>query len=109
MDKNIYEIFINNRWVKVNFYIFRSWTGPRSMNSKVYQGPRFILGTDDVIEDGHVLNDLCCDCGNNIVNYKSGEIDGDIICWYCQNKRFCAEEDAAVYELELIQEGWYRS
>jgi hypothetical protein len=41
------EILSNRSWIEVTRYIFRSYTGPRRINGKPYNGPRYYLGTND--------------------------------------------------------------
>lgn len=37
----------HGKWVKVDRYIFRSWTGERRRDGVAYNGPVFMLGTRD--------------------------------------------------------------
>jgi hypothetical protein len=45
---HVYEVKVNGRWCKTSAYIFRSWTGPRRLDGKDYNGPIFILGSEEV-------------------------------------------------------------
>lgn len=38
------EIKVNGSWVKVTFWIFRSWSGLRRLDGKPYYGPSCLLG-----------------------------------------------------------------
>lgn len=89
-----YEILLNNRWLKVSEYIWRSFTGARCRDGKVWQGPRYILGTEDSIHENQVCNDLCLDCAENVVTYKfSDKIGQDIICSDCSDEKLEQEID----------------
>lgn len=44
----IYEIKQSNRWLIVDEWIFRSWTGERKLNGEPFNGDVYILGTDEV-------------------------------------------------------------
>lgn len=35
-----------DHWVRVDEFIFRSWTGPRRLNGETYLGPVYLLGSD---------------------------------------------------------------
>jgi len=48
--ENIYEIKVNGSWVEVNEWIFRSWSGPRQINSKPFVGDVFYLGSDEPVK-----------------------------------------------------------
>ncbi len=43
------QIEVNGTICDVDEYIFRSWTGKRFLNGKRYYGPRYILGTNELI------------------------------------------------------------
>lgn len=40
----MYEILVNDQWVKVSWYIFRSWTGERRLDGLKYYGPAAVIG-----------------------------------------------------------------
>lgn len=40
----ILEICVNDKWVKVSWYIFRSWSGLRRIDGLPYYGPTCLLG-----------------------------------------------------------------
>lgn len=101
-----FEIFINNKWVHVTKDIFRSYTGARCMNDRVYQGPRYKIGSDEECNQNQECIDLCCDCGNNMVQHKYGT-DGDIVCEPCLKDSECADEDAYILHLEMKAEGFF--
>ena len=39
------EIKVYDRWVEVDWYIFRSWSGGRRMDGQTYIGPTALLGS----------------------------------------------------------------
>jgi len=39
------EVLVNGRWVKVTWWIFRSWSGLRRLNDRAYHGPSCLLGS----------------------------------------------------------------
>ena len=45
-----YTIEVNNKREDVDYYIFRSWTGPRFIHGKPYKGPTYFLGSDELAE-----------------------------------------------------------
>lgn len=47
---HVYECFIGSRWVKTSTYIFRSWTGKRRIDGENYNGPVYVLGTEEVYD-----------------------------------------------------------
>ena len=47
-NNDVLECYVNASWVKVSSWIFRSWTGNRKVNGKSYNGPVFVLGTNDL-------------------------------------------------------------
>jgi hypothetical protein len=47
MEPN-YEILCNGSWLSVNEWIFRSWSGQRRMDGKMFEGPVFYLGSKKV-------------------------------------------------------------
>lgn len=49
-DAAVLEIQVRSGgpWVKVDPWIFRSWTGPRRVNGEVYAGDVFLLGSGTV-------------------------------------------------------------
>jgi hypothetical protein len=48
--ENVYEIQVNGSWLEVNWWIFRSWSGPRQLNSKPFEGEVFYLGSDKPVQ-----------------------------------------------------------
>jgi hypothetical protein len=81
---DLYEININGKWIKSSEYVFRSWTGSRCLNGKVYQGPRFSLGTDNECNPNQQCVDLCSHCGLNFVQHMYGILrNEDINCPDC--------------------------
>ena len=44
-----FEISVNGEWIEVSENIFRSYTGLRKLDDTPYTGPRYVLGTDELI------------------------------------------------------------
>lgn len=49
---HVYEVSIRGRWAKTSAYIFRSWSGPRRIDGENYNGPVYLLGTEEVHKNG---------------------------------------------------------
>ena len=45
----MFKIKVYNNWIEVDKWIFRSWTGERKLNNKLYNGPVYVLGSDKVV------------------------------------------------------------
>lgn len=48
--ENILEIKVNSGWIEVDEWIFRSWTGERRKNNEEYNGPVYMLGSDEIFK-----------------------------------------------------------
>lgn len=44
----MYKIKVNERWIEVDEWIFRSWTGERMLDNKPHEGIVYYLGTNKV-------------------------------------------------------------
>lgn len=56
-----YKIQVGSEVVNVDYYIFRSWTGPRWLRGNLFHGPVYILGTNETASGR--MYDKCRDCG----------------------------------------------
>lgn len=50
---DLLEIKVNDKWVEVNEWIFRSWSGPRRINTNDYTGTVFYLGSETPVPTSH--------------------------------------------------------
>lgn len=48
----VFEIVTNGSWIKVDVYIFRSYTGQRRLNGRAWLGPVFMLGKSEIAVRG---------------------------------------------------------
>ena len=86
-----YEVMIGQNWHNVSEYIFRSWTGARCVNGKVYQDQRFVIGSDELATG--VMQDLCCDCGTEVVTHRLTVPQQDIVCAMCGVARYGKDDE----------------
>lgn len=80
-----YEARICGEWHTVDATMFRSWTGPRCLDGKVYHGRRHVLGRDELVAGAMI--DLCCDCGFEEIMHFDPDPDHDIVCPACYADR----------------------
>jgi hypothetical protein len=48
----------DGRWVRVDPMVFRSWSGPRRRNGKLYKGPRYLWLTDEPTSSSQATRDV---------------------------------------------------
>lgn len=80
-----YEICIRGEWHPVDETVWRSYTGARCHNGKVYQGRRFTF-MGGTLAAG-VMTDLCADCAEVFIEHHDPNPENDIVCPACDAKR----------------------
>jgi hypothetical protein len=45
-----YQVYVNGSWLSVSRDIWRSWTGKRRYNGKVYAGPVYYLFSNEKVK-----------------------------------------------------------
>lgn len=56
------QIIVYKNKIDVEFYIFRSWSGRRYVNGRMYHGPVFLINTNKIDTDCN-RTCKCCLCG----------------------------------------------
>jgi len=53
-------IKLHSKWVAVDAYIWRSWTGLRRIDQAEHHGPTYLLGTNKLGSPKQARECLCC-------------------------------------------------